>query len=74
MLKGDFKLKIFAERLRELMDEKGLYPKKLEAETGINDSIINRWLGHIYHPKVEHVFTLARYFNVSAGYLIGLED
>lgn len=74
MLAPEFELEVFVKRLRELMKDDGISAHKLEGKTGISDTIIHNWLNHTYYPKVNHIFTLARYFKVRSDYLIGLED
>ena len=64
----------FAERLKELREEKGLSLKQLSKETGISDVAIGRWERKVRIPNIEALIVIAKYFNVSADYLLGLTD
>ena len=64
----------FAERLKELREEKGLSLKQLSKEIGISDVAIGRWERKARIPNIEALIVIAKYFNVSADYLLGLTD
>lgn len=67
-------MKVFAERLKELREEKGLSRIQLAKEIGVSDVAIGRWEKAIRTPSIEVLHDLAVFFRVSADYLIGLED
>jgi len=62
------------ERLKELRLENELSAKELGKILGVRDTTILRWEKGIIIPSIEHLYNIAKYFNVSADYLIGLED
>lgn len=64
----------FAERLRELRSEKGLSIKGLAEEVKISSSTICRWENEQADVSGTSIIILAKYFGVSADYLLGLED
>lgn len=64
----------FTERLKELRIEKGLSLVQLAKETGISKSAISFWENGDRIPTALQIITLAKYFEVSADYLLGLED
>ena len=64
----------FAERLKLLRTEKGLSQSQLAKETGLSQAAINYWEACERQPSAQAVITLAKYFNVSTDYLLGLED
>ncbi|MDE6504395.1 MAG: helix-turn-helix domain-containing protein [Clostridia bacterium] len=64
----------FTERLKELRIEKGLSLVQLAKETGISKSAISFWENGDRIPTALNIITLAKYFEVSADYLLGLED
>lgn len=64
----------FAERLRELRQEKGLSLLTLSKEVGISDVALGRWENNLRTPNIDSLIILAKYFKVSADYLLGLED
>jgi len=65
---------VFQERLKELRLENELSAKELGKILGVRDTTILRWEKGIIIPSIEHLYNIAKYFNVSADYLIGLED
>lgn len=64
----------FAERLKELRIEKGLSIQSLAKEVNIGSSSICRWENCQADVKGSQLIILAKYFNVSIDYLMGLED
>lgn len=67
-------MKKFAERLKELRLEKNLSQSDLAREIKISAACINRWESSLRTPNIDSIVLLCKYFNVSADYLIGLED
>ncbi len=65
---------IFAVRLREQRLEKGLKQKQLAEAVGTTDDSIYSWEKGRSQPSVEQIRLLCRCLNISADYLIGLED
>ena len=64
----------FAERLKELRDEQNLSQSDLAKELQISSACISRWEQNLRVPNIDSIILLCNFFNVSAGYLIGLED
>ena len=64
----------FAERLKELRIEKGLTQAQLSSETGLSRSGIGFWENGERIPLATVVITLAKYFNVTTDYLLGVTD
>ena len=64
----------FSQRLRELWQDKGLSMKQLAKELGTTDAAVSNWENGINEPKISYLKSIAVYFNVTADYLIGLED
>lgn len=67
-------MSIFAKRLRELRQEKGLSMKQLAKELNTTDAAVSNWENEINEPKISYLKAIAQYFNVSADYLLGLEN
>ena len=65
---------VFQERLKELRLENELSAKELGKILGVRDTKILRWEKGSILPSIEHLYNIAKYFNVSADYLIRLED
>lgn len=64
----------FAERLKELRMEKGLSIQALAKEVKIGSSSICRWENQQADVKGTQLVILAKYFDVTLDYLMGLED
>lgn len=67
-------MSIFAQRLRELRQEKGLSMKQLAKALDTTDAAISNWENEINEPKISYLKAIAQYFGVSADYLLGIED
>ena len=64
----------FAERLKELRSEKSLSIQALSKATDIGVASICRWENGQADIKSDQLITLSRFFDVTADYLLGLED
>ena len=67
-------MEIFAERLKELRAGKELSQRELAKATGLTQSAINLWENAKRVPNGIAIVTLAKFFGVTADYLLGLED
>lgn len=65
---------IFCKRLRILRIENGLSTTALAKEIQVSDASISRWENGLRIPNIDELYALAKFFKVSADYLIGLED
>ncbi len=64
----------FAERLKELRLEKGLTQDQLSEKTLISQGAISNYELDRRSPTIDIIIILCKFFEVSADYLIGLED
>ena len=64
----------FAERLKALRIENELSQVQLAKETGLSKSAISFWEAGERQPSAPAIITLAKYFQVTTDYLLGLED
>lgn len=64
----------FAERLKDLRTEKGLTQRQLAKATGLSQTAIAQWENKLRQPGAGVIIILARYFEISADYLLDLED
>ena len=62
------------ERILELRMEKNISQAELGSAIGVNARAISYWENGVNEPKASYIYELARYFGVSADYLLGLED
>ena len=67
-------VKKFCERLKELRLEKNISTTKLAENVGVSDATISRWENGLRTPIIDNLVSLAKFFDVSADYLIGLSD
>ncbi len=65
---------IFAGRLRNLIEEKGISQKQLAAETQIAESSISKYLSCDAEPKLVPLVNIAKHFDVSIDYLLGVSN
>ena len=68
------KLSLFAERLDSLLFDAKLNPPALAKILGCGRATINRYLSGLKMPTVEMVVKMADYFQVTADFLLGLEE
>ncbi len=66
--------KIFCERLKILRIEKKLSQPKLAQLIGISKGMVSFWENGINEPTITNLIKLCQIFDVSADYLLGLED
>ena len=65
---------MFGIRLKELRTEHNLSQKELAKALGYNQSMISFWENGTNEPGETAIRKTALYFNVTADYLLGLED
>jgi transcriptional regulator with XRE-family HTH domain len=62
------------ERIKELRIEKNLSQMELSLKTGLSQSAIARWELNKTEPTASAIIILAKFFNETADYLLGLTD
>ena len=67
-------MKKFAERLKELRTEKNLSQMELAKMTGLSAGAIGFWETEKRIPNAMAIIALAKYFNVTTDYLLGVTD
>ena len=67
-------MKIFAERLKSLRIENKLSQMELAKLVNVSQSGIKQWENAERIPNAEAVVKFAKFFGVTADYLLGLED
>lgn len=63
-----------AERIYELRTEMKISQQKLADEIGVSRRAITFWESGTNEPKATYIARLAKFFGVSADYLLGLEE
>ena len=64
----------FSKRLKDLRISANLSYDKLAKETGINSSALCNYENGVNDITSDYLVILAKFFNVSTDYLVGLED
>jgi transcriptional regulator with XRE-family HTH domain len=64
----------FANKLLELRLEKSLTQNQLAKKLNVSDATINRYEKGLREPNFNLLIQIARFFDVTTDYLLGLED
>ena len=67
-------METFSKRLKELRQSRNLTIWTLAKELNVSDAAISRWENQLRIPNIVDLKKIAEFFNVSADYLIGLQD
>ena len=65
---------VFCEILKELRIEKGVGQVELAKAINVSKGIISLWENGLREPKLSNLIELAKFFEVSLDYLVGLEN
>lgn len=65
---------IIGKRIKELRLQAGISQKTLAANIGVDKRAVIFWEQEVNEPKASYIYNLARFFDVSADYLLGLTD
>ena len=60
--------------IKELRLEKGILQKELAKEINVARNTVTQYEKNLARPSYEVLVAIAKYFNVSTDYLLGLED
>ena len=63
-----------SKRIYELRKESGLSQQALAKKINVTQKSIDFWEKGINEPKASYIISLAKFFQVSSDYLLGLED
>ncbi len=62
------------ERLKKVLDEKGIMQKELAEKIGVNEMTVSRYVHGGRIVSVPVLIEICRVLNVSADYLLGLSE
>lgn len=62
------------ERIKRLCEESKISQKRLAESTGCTDASMSRWLNGERKISADVLVRIAKYFDVSADYILGLSD
>lgn len=65
---------VFQTRLKYLREERGIGQPELARAIGVSNGIISLWENGLREPKMSALIALARYFDTSVDFLVGLKD
>ena len=63
-----------ADRIKSLRESAGLTQAEVARQLGISRSGVNAWEMGLSVPSTQYIVELARKFNVSTDYLLGMKD
>lgn len=66
--------KIIGNRINGLLATTNVKQKELAQVLGVKDNIISYFCSGTRKPNIEQIIKMAKYFNVSTDYLLGLTD
>lgn len=67
-------METLANRIKLLRTEKGFSQAKLAKAIGATQKAVDFWEKGINEPKASFIIKLAKFFCVSADFLLGIED
>ena len=62
--------KIYYNRLKTVLEEKGIPNKKLAREMGVSEKTVSRWRNNITQPSLESLYKIARYLQTDVRQLL----
>jgi len=65
---------LFYSRFKKLRADSGLSAEQLGKAIGVSNNAIIKWEHGKAIPGIDNLYKIAKYFNVTADYLIGLKD
>ena len=69
-----FDVEVFAARLKKMRQSKELTTVQVAKGLGVNSATISKWENALIKPTADSLVLIATFFNVTAGYLLGMED
>ncbi len=64
----------FGERLKELRTEKQIGQIALAKAIKVSSGIVSMWENNLREPTMSNLIALAKFFDVSIDYIVGLKD
>lgn len=65
---------IIGERIKELRKDRGISQLTLAKAVGVDKRAIIFWEQQVNEPKATYIVNLAKYFQVTTDFLLGLEN
>ena len=67
-------MKIFGERVKQVLKETGLTQKALAGQLQVQTSTLCEWLNDHNEPPMQTIVDIAKLLEVSTDYLLGLKE
>ncbi|MCI8458771.1 MAG: helix-turn-helix transcriptional regulator [Clostridia bacterium] len=67
-------MNLFIDRLKILLASSGKRQTDICAELGISKQKLTNWKSGYSEPNIDDIMMLAKYFEVTTDYLVGLEN
>ncbi len=67
-------MKIFGERVKQVLKEIGMTQKALAAQLQVQTSTLCEWLNDHNEPPMQTIVDIAKLLEVSTDYLLGLKE
>lgn len=67
-------MNLFVERLKELRKTERISQQKLAKILNVSSNCISSWERGKGEPNLDIIIAIAKYFDVTCGYLLGAED
>lgn len=67
-------MNIFKDNLKALRQERRIGQVELAKQLGVSKGIISLWENGLREPTLSNLVAIAKFFGVSADYLLGIED
>lgn len=67
-------METFGQRLKAFREEKNITQEQLAEAIGYGKSTVSFWENDLKVPSITVITKIAKHYNVSADYLLGLED
>lgn len=64
----------FGNRLKELLKERGISQETLAKNIGVSQRAVSKWVNHQAEPTESSIVKCAKYFKVSADFILGLKE
>lgn len=64
----------FAENLKLLRTEKGIGQVELAKQLNVSKGVISLWENNLREPKLSNIIAIAKYFDVTSDFLLGIEN
>lgn len=65
---------LFKEQLKELRAENNLSQQDLAEKLGVSQRSISNWETGVRQPDFEMLISIAKFFNVTTDYLLGISE